>query len=68
MAKRCKYSFFLCVCVCVFYLPMVLGSEVSWLSSTLSVVSFFNIPTNKHNNNTHIWSDWFQCSVTIGGK
>lgn len=26
------------------YLPMVLGSEVSWLSSTFKVVNFFNIP------------------------
>lgn len=45
----------LCLCVCAaflisllsliyLYLPMVLGSEVSWLSSTFKVVSFFNIP------------------------
>lgn len=26
------------------HLPMVLGSEVSWLSSTFNVVNFFNIP------------------------
>lgn len=32
---------------------MVLGSEVSWLSSTFKVVSFFNIPAIKH---THVYA------------
>jgi hypothetical protein len=31
---------------------MVLGSEVSWLSSTFNVVSFFNIPAIE--SNTHL--------------
>lgn len=54
-----------CVCACLSYLPMVLGSEVSWLSSTFNVVSFFNIPlkytqihigiqTRKADVNTHL--------------
>lgn len=31
------------------HLPMVWGSEVSWLSSTFSVVSFFSIPASEGN-------------------
>lgn len=61
----CMMCTCVCVCACLSYLPIVLGSEVSWLSSTFNVVSFFNIPlkytqihisiqTRKADVNTHL--------------
>lgn len=56
-ARKLTCVFFVCVCAAFLillssftylYLPMVLGSEVSWLSSTFKVVSFFNIPAITH--------------------